>query len=86
VLKRVVIVFQISKHMKKDLDIITAKWVAKRCRPFEIIEMDPEHREWIHAISGGAYKGPSRETIMRYIAELATQICNGHCRYPLCLN
>lgn len=53
---------------------MAAKWIAKRCRPFGITEMDTEHREWIHAISGGAYKGPSRETVMRYTAELAAQV------------
>jgi hypothetical protein len=34
------------------------------------------------SIYGGVYKGPSRETTMRYTAELATQVCNGSCRYP----
>jgi hypothetical protein len=46
--------------------------------------MDIEHREWIRVISGGAYKGPSLETIMKYTAQLATQVCNGNCTYPLC--
>jgi hypothetical protein len=64
VLKCVVIVFKISRQRKKVVDLMAAKWVAKRCRPFGITETDAEHREWIHAIFGGAYKGPSRETFM----------------------
>jgi hypothetical protein len=61
VLKCVVIVFQISRQKEKVLDRMATKWVAKRRRPIGIIEMDIEHHEWIHAISGGAYRGPSRD-------------------------
>lgn len=65
---------QISQKRKSYLDRLAAVWVSKRCRPFGIYESDTELQDLLMACSGGAYKGPCRETVMKNITAMSVEV------------
>lgn len=65
---------QISQKRKKYLDSLMAIWIAKRCRPLGIVESDTELQDVLLAVSGGAYRGPCRETVMKRTTELSVEV------------
>lgn len=55
----------------KSCHELCVKWLVKNARPFSLPEHDLEFREFVKVLTGGAYKPPTKNTVMQILCELS---------------